>query len=114
MPKFFVALAHVNAHVVCLKATSHVEVYTGNSANLRGVVFYRAGSIDCFPVDTVVQPDNLIPIPHPDIIEQHQTGTFRIAGQCPKEFHDQLVAAIRASDTLEPRQERRLNQLLGL
>jgi hypothetical protein len=113
IPKLFVSLAHVNRHVICLKATSQVEVYKNNQAKMAGAVFYPAGTVACFPTDTVIQPDNQVPISHVMIVAQHKAGIFAVLETLPTTFLNQLIAVVRASDTMEPRKKRRLAELLG-
>ena len=111
--KLFVCVAHFNGHAICLKATSKLDLYKSNSARMAGVVFLPAGSVSCFPADTVIQPDNQVPIPHPVIVTQHKQGTFAVVATLPAAFESQLAAAVNASETLEPREQKRLAQLLG-
>lgn len=111
--KLFVSLAHVNKHAICLKATSQVQVYKNNPAKMAGAVFYPAGTVACFPTDTVIQPDNQVPISHSMIVAQRKAGVFAIAGTLPTTFRSQLITAVKASDTMEPREQKRLAIMLG-
>ena len=60
---------------------------------MTGAVHYLLGAAPCFTEETVVQPDNQIPIPHADIIQQHGAGTFKIEGSLPSDFHERLRLA---------------------
>jgi len=80
---------------------------------MTGAIHYPAGSTPCFPEETIVQPDNQVPIPHPDIIAQSGRGTFKHEAMMPADFQERLKRAIGASMTMTPRQQKRLSEMLG-
>jgi hypothetical protein len=85
-----------------MKATSQVALYVGDPEKLAGVVFYTAGQLPFFPVDTAVQPDNPHPIAHNVIAQCIARRTLVILGQMPADFSQLLAAAITASVTMKP------------
>jgi len=99
--KRFVVIFHEAGHAICLKATSKVALYINNPAMMAGVVYYTAGRLSFFPVDTAIQPDNLHPIPHADIASCLQYGTFEILGKMPADFKQLLITAVNASITMK-------------
>jgi hypothetical protein len=85
-----------------MKATSQVAIYQNNKELLAGVVYYPAGELPFFPLATVIQPDNLHPIPYSHLARCHTSGTLVELGDMPSDFQDRLVAAVNASVTLSP------------
>lgn len=83
-----------------------------NPARMAGVVFYAAGSASCFDVDTVIQPDNQVPILHTNLAKQKAMGSLEFLGALPAGFLEQLRLAIRQSVTLTPRLQGRLLAML--
>ena len=81
---------------------------------MAGVVYYPAGSNPCFERDTVIQPDNQLPIPHARLARQESTGDYSLVGQMPADFKDRLIEAARASVTMDGRQQKRLWIVLGV
>lgn len=81
---------------------------------MAGVVFYPAGSNPCFEIDTVIQPDNQVPIQHARIERQRATGEFDLVGEMPDDFKGRLIEAARASVTMDERQRKRLWIVLGV
>jgi hypothetical protein len=113
--KRFVVVCHEAAHAICLKATSKVALYVSDPRMMGGVVFYRAGDLSFFELDTAIQPDNPHPIPHADILHCLQSNTLEILGNMPAGFKAQLAAAIGASITMKPaRKKNLLERLHGL
>lgn len=115
--KFFVVLGHrqlnaKEAFAVCVKATSKVEAYRNDSDKMRGCVFYPTGQVSCFDVDTVIQPDNQIPIPHRTIADAHFDGLLDW-WPGPANFEACFREAIRNSVTMSRRSKTRLVDLLG-
>jgi len=99
---------------ICLKATSQVKSYLNNPAKMAGAVFYRAGTIQFFQRDTVIQPDNPLLIPHSNLLTQHATGDLAVLGIMPAGFADDLIRAIEASTTIAKARKRNLLDLAGL
>lgn len=95
-----------------MKATSQVALYKNNADMMASCVFYKAGEA-MFERDTAVQPDNQFPVPHADIAKANRTGTFRLLGQLPKDFHERLVQATKSSVRATPAQKKRLLGLIG-
>jgi hypothetical protein len=81
---------------------------------MAGIVFVRAGTLSCFNRDTIIQPDNPVPIPHPNLVTQHANGDFEILGAMHDGFPEDLARAVRASITMAPREQRRILESLGL
>jgi len=95
-----------------MKATSQTTLYDNNKDMRSGVVYYKAGEIAYFPLNTAIQPDNLHPIPHLEISKCHGNSSLKILGKMPEDFHDKLVAAIKASITLsEDRKQNLLSRI---
>lgn len=105
--KLFVVICHRGINAICIKATSKVEVYKNNPVMMKGCVHYQAGVLDCFPLETIVQPDNQIPIPHADILRCSMNGTLEVHPPLPN-FEVEFRRAINASDTLDDRRRERL------
>jgi hypothetical protein len=93
-------------HAICLKATSKVTLYQNNASLMAGVVYYPRAVIDFFELDTAVQPDNLHPIPHSQLIAHLRNGVLEHLGSMPADFKLKLEAAIQASKTMKPERKR--------
>lgn len=105
----FIVICHEKAHAICMKATSQTALYENNKDMMAGVVYYKAGENPFFGLNTAIQPDNLHPIPHSHLMKCDREGSLKLLGQMQPAFHEQLVAAVKASITLS--EERRLNIL---
>jgi hypothetical protein len=92
-----------------MKATSQTTLYENNKDMKAGVVYYKAGELSYFSMNTAIQPDNLHPIPHAEIAKCYANSSLKLLGQMPEDFHDKLVAAVKASITLS--EDRRLSIL---
>ncbi len=79
---------------------------------MDGVIYYAAGELPFFELDTAIQPDNPHPIRHGDIAASNIAGTFELLGQMPEDFKDRLIAAVNASVTLAPARKRNILQRL--
>jgi len=99
--------------VFCLKATSRTASYEVDDDWLRGCVYYKAGDVDCFKRNTVIQIDNQFGIPYRAIAKAHREGKFKLLGQLPNDFHQKLIAAADRSFTLSPIKRKRLLQMIG-
>jgi hypothetical protein len=110
--KRFVAVCHEAGYAICLKVTSQVTLYTSNPKMMGGVVFYTAGELAFFEADTAVQPDNLHPIPHGDILRCVQNHTLELLGTMPLAFRGQLSTAITTSVTMKPARKKHLLERL--
>ena len=101
--KLFVVLCHEKVdgvmYCVCIKATSKADAYDNNPEKMLGAVCYEVGKA-CFDVRTVVEPDNPLPISHQDIVRHNRSRAFAVIGALPADFHERLVAAIKASVTM--------------
>lgn len=113
MPKFFVCVAHVERYVICLKATSRLDAYKDRPEMMAGVVLVPAGTHHFFNRDTIIQPDNQIPIPYFTLTTQAANGEFEILGPMYDGFVDDLVNAATNSHTMPPRERERLLKILG-
>ena len=105
--KLLVVIDHKQGHAVTMKATSEVALYLSDPEQMAGCVYYRAGEA-CFHKNTVVQPDNLFMIPHTKLRDRSC-----VIGHLPPDFHNRLVAAIRASIKLPKARRRGLLEMLG-
>lgn len=95
-----------------MKATSQTTLYENNKEMRSGVVYYKAGELAYFSLNTAIQPDNLHPIPHIEITKCYGNTSLKILGQMPGDFHDKLVAAVKASITLsEDRKQNLLSRI---
>lgn len=111
-PKWFVVIAHVNNHAICIKTTSNTEIYEHDKNRMAGCVFYKAGDVHCFPVDTAIQPDNQHGIPHALIEQGHTAGAVKIA-TLPANFQERLKQAVKDSDSLSGRERARIAAILA-
>ncbi len=109
--KLFVVIAHQSSHAICIKATSKTLLYENNSDKMQGCIYYPSGTLPCFPENTVIQPDNQIPIAHDLIRKAHADGILRIH-QAPASFESDLRSAIAKSVTLTPDKRARLLRIL--
>jgi len=105
--KLFVVICHRAGNAICIKATSKVAIYRNNPQRMAGCVHYAGGALKCFPVETVVQPDNQFPIAHTDILKAHTKGVLEVHPP-PPNFEQALLKAIRDSATLDERLRERL------
>jgi hypothetical protein len=110
--KLFVVLCRRGAHIICIKATSKTEIYKNNQDKMKGCIYYPAGSLDCFPQDTAVQPDNQIPISDGDLRKAFAEGVLKIYPP-PENFEQELRKAIRNSYTLDERHRECLIAAIG-
>ena len=97
--KLFVVLCHKDSFVVCIKATSKTAIFRNNPSMRKGCVWYSAGQVPCFPLDTVIEPDNQFAIPYEVLRRAERDGILQ-------------GAAIRNSATLAPRQRARILAIL--
>jgi hypothetical protein len=116
LAKFFVVLGHRTdgfgkAYAICIKATSQTAGYKNNAERLRGCVYYCAGQVNCFPVDTVIQPDNQIPITHETIADAYFDNQLE-CWPMPADFEALLRAAVIGSATMSKRQKERILAVL--
>jgi hypothetical protein len=109
--KLFVVLCHMEGCAICIKTTSKTDLFRNNPAMRKGCVWYSAGQLTCFPLDTVIEPDNQIPIPHDDIRRAQVRGTLEVYA-LPASFEEDLRSAIDRSATLSPRRRIRLLSML--
>jgi hypothetical protein len=85
-----------------MKATSKTAIYNSNPAMKSGVVYYIAGELPFFGLNTAIQPDNLHPINHCDITACQAAGSLIILGQMPLDFGERLKLAVNSSITMKP------------
>ncbi|MGH9431599.1 MAG: hypothetical protein ACRD3T_08655 [Terriglobia bacterium] len=105
-------MGHRGDHAICIKATSKVDIYLNNEERMAGCVFYRAGSLNCFPKDTAIQPDNLIPIPHGQLKVCHAKAELEILQRLPSDIEERLRSSIQASSTMSGVQKKIVRGLL--
>jgi hypothetical protein len=101
------------ALALCVKATSKVEAYLNNPKKMQGAVFYKGGVLPCFPKDTIIQPENLLPIPHLELIRNNAQGKAAVVGVMPPDFMSELLKAVHDSVTMSPKLKKRILSLLG-
>lgn len=77
---------------------------------MAGCVYYAGGEIECFSENTVVQPDNQIPIPHYTICSEERKGNLDV-WPMPDNFKQRLISAVANSTTLTGREKARLAEL---
>lgn len=115
--RLFVFLDNVTldkqALALCVKATSKVEPYRNNPRMMQGAVFYKGGVVPCFPKDTIIQPGNLFPIPHLELIRNNGQGKAAVVGVMPPAFMSELLKAVQDSVTMSPKEKKRILSLLG-
>jgi len=112
VPKRFVVVCHEAGYAICLKATSQVALYASDPKMKGGIVFFTAGELTFFESDTAVQPDNLHPIAHTNIVRCLQSHTFEMLGMMPESFKARLSAAITTSITMKPARKKHLIERL--
>lgn len=111
--KLFVALGHVNNNVVCIKATSQVDLCLNNKEVKAGCVYYAAGESGCFMNDTAIEPANQFPISYEHIRACRENRIFESLGTLPDDFEEALMSAIENSFTMTDRQKKRIVRLLA-
>lgn len=94
--------------LACMKATSKTQIYKNSREKLAGAVLYPAGSVSAFALETVIQPNNLFPIPYSEIGD-----SVCVVGQMPADFHEKLLRAIKDSNDLTENCRRMLLRDLG-
>jgi hypothetical protein len=117
LSKYFVVLGHRTSgfeetHAICLKATSQVAGYENNREKMQGCVYYKKGTVECFPVTTVIQPDNQVAISHKVLADAYFDGSLDCMN-LPPDFESLLKAAIANSVTMDNRKKKRLLTLLA-
>src|SRR5690348_11393196 len=110
--KRFVILGHQAGHVICIKATTKVDVYKNSPEKMAGCVFYKANEVKFFETETAIQPDNPFPIPHAHIIACASASNPQILGNLPSDFCDKLKLAIEISCTLSKERKYNLIELI--
>jgi hypothetical protein len=108
-----VAIGHKNQYLICIKATTKIEIYVNDPERMAGCVFYKAGELSFFEKDTAVEPDNPVPISYSQLIQNHRDGELHILGEMPSTFHANLLRAVRDSVTLSGVERKRLLALLA-
>ena len=110
--KLFVVVGHKEDYLICIKATSQIDVYLNNEDKKAGCVYYEAGESGCFTKDTAIQPDNQFPVSYGLIRTCHNNHTFESLGVLPDSFKEALTTAIANSVTMNDREKGRLTVLL--
>jgi hypothetical protein len=98
--------------VICLKATSKVELFMNNAEKMVGAVFIGQGECDCFDVDTIIEPDNQIPLSYEKVASAYRMNTLERLGELPDGFDGNLIKAVKKSETMYEMQQKRLLMLL--
>ena len=95
LTKRFVVICHEAEYAICLKATSKVEIYKNSKDLMAGCVYYQAGQLKVFQLNTAVQPDNQVTISHAYLSESHKNGSLDYLGLMPEDFEAKLLKAIK-------------------
>jgi hypothetical protein len=111
LSRLFVVLVHVGGHAVCIKTTTKTALYENNPSQMVGCVYFKGGEASCFPENTVIQPDNQIPIEHDHIRSSHIRGQVQIY-TLSADFPARLRAAVKKSETLTGRERKRIEAML--
>jgi hypothetical protein len=110
--KLLVVLHHRQGHAICIKATSNTFQYENNDEQMAGCVYYKAGQIPCFPVNTAIQPDNQIPVAHSHIEAEYLAGHLEVFA-LPDDFQSKLQEAVKNSVVLNKRERERIAALIS-
>ena len=110
--KRFVVIGHEKEFAICIKATSQIEVFKNNPSKMVGSVSFKANECECFDKDTLVEPDNQIPIRHDAITKADRDSTLTILGELPKDFGAKLIEAVENSETMSEMEQKRLLKIL--
>lgn len=106
--KLFVTICHQAGALECIKATSNTAAYKGDARLAKGCVFYAAGELAVFPKDTYIDPGNRFSVQYAKVAEPHC-----VRATLPRNFHDRLVYAIKASYMLSVKEKLALLALIG-
>jgi hypothetical protein len=106
-PKRLVVIGHQAGHAICVKATSKTEPYKNNAGMMESCVFYGADDEPCFEKETVVQPDNQVPLSYDKLDEWYRKGTLEVLGELPtEEFEERLLQAADGERINERKKQR--------
>jgi hypothetical protein len=97
----------------CIKATSKLQRFLIDQKLLASCVVYSAGEIPFFPVDTLIDPSNHIPMIHATLLQESKLGRYWVKGRMPQDFHQRIAAAIRSHPVLEPKRKLILLTAIG-
>ena len=115
--KLFIVLNHEKQNgqtfCWCLKATSQVQNYAGKKDVLDACVIYDPKELEFFPLATVIDPNNPIPMLHSTLATAARRGEYRIEGKMPSDFHEKIVEAIRSHPVIEPKNKKILLEAIG-
>jgi len=111
LSRLFVVLAHAGGCAICIKATTKTSLYKNNPSQMAGCIHFQAGEVLCFPEETIIQPDNQIPIEHSHIRDSHIRDQVQIH-TLPSDFPAKLREAVRKSETLTGRERKRIESLI--
>jgi hypothetical protein len=110
--KLFVVVEHRNSHAICIKATHQTAKYENDEKAMAGCVYYKAGEVECFSVNTAIQPDNQFGISHAHIEKHHSAGQVEVHSPLPQDFQAKLQKAVEDSDTLSGRKRDRIRECI--
>ncbi len=115
--KLFVVLKHgkklLTPYCMCIKATSRTQRFQGDKSLLNCCISYKAGELPFFPLDTIIDPSNFIPMLHATLSAEATQGRYRIEGKMPEDFHKKLIQAIKGHPTIEPKTKQILLECIG-
>ena len=77
-----------------------------------GAVFFEKGATACFDKDTIVEPDNQIPLSYEKVMYADRMNTLERLGELPDDFGEKLIEAVKKSETMYEMQQKRLLKLL--
>jgi hypothetical protein len=105
-------IAHEKEFLICIKATSRVELFKNNASKMVGCVLFKEGECGCFEKETVVEPDNQIPLRYDGVDKAYRDSTLEVLGDLPDDFAARLTKAINCSETMNEMEQKRLLKLL--
>jgi hypothetical protein len=108
--KLFIVLKHgkktTTAYCMCIKATSRLERFKTDDDLRKACIFYKGKTLPFFPIDTMIDPSNYIPMLHETLAKEAKHGRYRVEGKMPDTFHNSLVEAIKCHPNIEPKNKK--------
>jgi hypothetical protein len=115
--KLFIVLGHGKhngqAFCWCIKTTSQTQRFKADPELMAACVCYRAKEISFFPVETIVDPSNYMPMTHDTLMKASKRGRYRIEGKMPHDFHSKISKCIRVHPAIEPKKKAILLAVIG-
>ena len=93
--KLFVVGINVSGCVRFFKPTSKTSKYENDPTQIKGVVLYQAGEVNCFPDKTVIDPAaKTFDISHSHLRRCSLNGTLDFQGTLPEDFREKVLQAV--------------------